>query len=79
MPFNFFKKTMSLPVKPRVLKVRGVAIMICRSTASIYEMAKSGLFPRPIKIGPRSSGWLVEEVEQWLADQAKKRDEGSEA
>lgn len=51
--------------------------MTKKSRASIYELGKKGLFPLPIKLGPRSSGWLVAEIEQWLADQAQKRGEGS--
>ena len=36
------------------------------SGSSIYRMAKAGTFPKPIKLGERSSGWIASEVEQWL-------------
>lgn len=69
---------MSLAVKKStVIKLDGVMDMTKKSRASIYELGKKGLFPLPIKLGPRSSGWLVAEIEQWLADQAQKRGEGS--
>ena len=38
------------------------------SGSSIYRMAKAGTFPRPIKLGERSSGWIGSEVDQWLDD-----------
>lgn len=27
-----------------------------------------GKFPKPYKIGPRTTGWRVEEVRQWMVD-----------
>lgn len=38
------------------------------SGSSIYRMASAGTFPKPIKLGERSSGWIASEVEQWLDD-----------
>jgi prophage regulatory protein len=38
------------------------------SGSSIYRMASTGKFPKPIKIGVRSSGWIASEVDQWLDD-----------
>lgn len=33
-----------------------------RSTASIYNLIRNGLWTRPVKIGERSSGWPDDEV-----------------
>jgi len=38
------------------------------SGSSIYRMASAGTFPKPIKLGARSSGWIGSEVDQWLDD-----------
>lgn len=38
------------------------------SGSSLYRMAAAGLFPKPIKIGIRSSAWRRSEVEQWMED-----------
>jgi prophage regulatory protein len=35
------------------------------SGTSIYRMANTGKFPKPIKLGERASGWLKSEVIQW--------------
>jgi prophage regulatory protein len=38
------------------------------SGSSIYRMASAGTFPKPIKLGERSSGWIDSEIKQWLDD-----------
>lgn len=35
-------------------------------------------FPKPIKLGPHSIGWLRAEVEKWLADRIAERDEAAQ-
>ena len=37
--------------------------------SSIYQMAKDGRFPAQIKIGKRASGWLEDEVDDWIRKQ----------
>lgn len=39
------------------------------SRSSIYDYAQKGIFPKPIKLGPRAVGWLEPEIEQWIQDQ----------
>ena len=41
-------------------------IPISRSTA--HALAAQGKFPKPIKLGLRSSGWLKSEINSWLDD-----------
>ena len=36
--------------------------------SSIYAMASKGEFPKPIKIGLRSSAWLENEIKDWVRD-----------
>ena len=36
--------------------------------SSIYAMASKGGFPKPIKIGLRSSAWLENEIKDWVRD-----------
>lgn len=49
---------------PEVRELVGV----CRATLWYWE--EKGRFPRRIKLGPNSVGWIRSEVEQWLADRA---------
>jgi prophage regulatory protein len=52
-----------------ILRLPAVKARTGRSRSSIYADAKAGLFPSPIRIGPRAVGWLESEVEAWLAQQ----------
>lgn len=38
------------------------------SRSHLYALMKEGKFPKPLKIGARSVGWRVEDVEAWIAD-----------
>jgi len=48
-----------------------------KSTSSIYEAIAAGTFPRPVKVGPRTSAWLEAEVDDWIAERIRERDEES--
>jgi prophage regulatory protein len=34
--------------------------------AHLYKLARSGNFPRPIKIGARASAWRSSEIAAWI-------------
>jgi prophage regulatory protein len=34
---------------------------------TIYALASAGKFPRPVKIGPRASAWILAEIQDWEA------------
>ena len=36
-------------------------------------------FPKPVKLGPNTAAWLVEEIEAWLRQRAAERDEADAA
>ena len=58
---------------PEVIQVTGLA----RST--IYLRMKEKTFPRHIKLGQRSVGWLEEEVHSWLDQRiSESREEGGQ-
>ena len=37
------------------------------SRSHLYALMKDGKFPKPIKLGARSVGWRVKDVEAWIA------------
>jgi len=37
-------------------------------------LAKAGQFPRPVRITARSSGWLLDEIQEWQAARIAARD-----
>ncbi|EIZ1551206.1 AlpA family transcriptional regulator [Vibrio parahaemolyticus] len=45
---------------PEVLAFTGA-----RSRQTIYNWIEKGAFPKPIKIGPNSIGWLKSECDTW--------------
>ena len=47
----------------KMLRLPDVIEMTGKSRSSIYA---DPTFPRPIKIGTRSSAWLLEEIQEWL-------------
>lgn len=50
----------------RILRLPAVSRKAGKSRSSIYAGIKEGTFPRPIKLGPRSVGWLEEEIDDWI-------------
>ena len=67
-----FQKT---PVKHiQLLKLQDVVALTGKSVTSIYTDTD---FPRPIKIGARSSAWVAPEVEEWIKQRIALRDASS--
>lgn len=46
---------------------------LCR--AHVHALAAQGRFPKPLKLVPggRASGWLLSEIDQWIAERAAER------
>ena len=45
-----------------------------KATSTIYEQIQKGLFPRPVKLGPRSVGWVEDEVDDHVEKLIASRD-----
>ena len=43
------------------------------SRSTIYLRIQKGTFPRPINLGARAVGWLDNEIEAWLVERMKIR------
>lgn len=63
---------------PDVAKKIGVNPFTIRRWATEEAYAAMG-FPRPIPLGANSTGFIAQEIEDWLAGQAAKRDGGNDA
>lgn len=57
----------------RIIKLPELKQMTGLSRSSIYALAAKGQFPRPIPLSTRASGWLYDEVSQWLQERAEMR------
>ena len=48
------------------LRLNAVIEITGLKRSTIYERAKAGTFPKPIKLGGKhASGWLAEEIARW--------------
>lgn len=57
----------------QIIRLPAVLDMLSVSKPTIYNWIKRGAFPAPLKIGPKASGWLLAEIEAWIAEHVTKR------
>ena len=50
----------------KILRIQQVAEQTGLSHSSIYKQIRLGLFPRPIKLTARASGWEESAVQAWI-------------
>ena len=60
----------------RVIKLKKVIELTSLSSATIYRLVKNGEFPKQLKLAERSSGWLLEEINDWLESKSTLRNGG---
>ena len=57
-----------------ILRRRQVEARVGLRRSTIYQGVADGTFPRTVRLGARSVGWLAHEVERWLADRVAARE-----
>lgn len=57
----------------RILRLKEVQRRTGKSRSGIYLGEQGGTFPRHVVIGPRSIGWLEEEIDSWIDARAAQR------
>ena len=60
----------------QVIKLKTVIQLTSLSSATIYRLVKNGKFPKQLKLAGRSSGWLLEEINDWLESKSTLRNGG---
>lgn len=60
--------------KYKVVRMPGLEDMTGLKRSKLYELMKENLFPKPIRLFGRSSGWLEFEVNNWIAQRISERD-----
>lgn len=50
----------------RLLRRREVQSRIGVSRTTLYDWTRRGLFPPPIKLGPRAVAWRESDVQAWI-------------
>jgi prophage regulatory protein len=51
----------------KILRVQAVAERVGFAPPTVWRRAKNGSFPKPVRIGPKVTGWIESEVNDWLA------------
>jgi prophage regulatory protein len=54
--------------RPKVEEMTGL------KRSSIYQYMAAGTFPKPVRLGPRSVGWLEPEIIAWQKSRIAERD-----
>ena len=62
----------------QVVKLKDVISITSLSRSTIYRLVQSGEFPKPIKLATHASGWLCDEIDQWVEERAALRGESNE-
>jgi prophage regulatory protein len=59
--------------RQRIIRKRELINMIGLSDPTIWRMEKDGTFPKRIRLGGNSCGWLESEIMVWLAERVAAR------
>ena len=60
----------------KAIKLAQVKEITTFSSATIYRLIEKGEFPRQLKLAERSSGWLLEDIYNWIEEKKNARDRG---
>jgi len=60
------------PIK-RIIRKKELLNMIALSDATVWRMEKAGKFPKRLRLGGNSCGWLLSEIDAWIASRAAAR------
>jgi prophage regulatory protein len=58
----------------RILKRRAAEAKCGLSKTALYDKIQKGKFPKPVKLSPKSVGWLESELDQWIEARIRERD-----
>lgn len=57
-----------------IIRLPAVSLATGYSKSHIWRLVAQGRFPKPVPLGPNSSGWVEAEVQAWIAGRIAKRD-----
>ena len=60
--------------RSKIIKRAQVQSATGLSRSTLYRLAASGQFPRPIQLGPRAVGWRSDEIAAWIEQRTAERD-----
>ena len=54
-----------------ILRRRQVEQRTGLARSTLYQYMQDGMFPKPVRLGPRAVGWLASDVDAWIASRVK--------
>lgn len=60
----------------RLIRLKEVMSICGLSRATIYKYMSEGTFPKNVSLGGRATAWSLAEVEFWVSERLRERDEG---
>ena len=54
------------PLVDHILRPREVCEVIGVSRTTLWRKSRDGEFPRPVRLGANSIGWLATDVQKWI-------------
>jgi prophage regulatory protein len=71
--YKNFEMERSMAMK--IIKLHDVKKLTTFSISTIYRLASQGKFPKPVKLAERSSGWIEQEVLDYLDNRIAQRED----
>lgn len=71
---KFGEQIIAERLRDAVLKISVVSAITALPVSTLYRKVQLGEFPAPIKLGESASGWLLSEVDTWIAERRAERD-----
>lgn len=59
----------------RLIRLKEVMHVTGLARATIYKYMKEGYFPRSVSLGANAIAWEESEVEEWILERLRERDE----
>ncbi len=59
----------------KVLRIKDVQARVGYSRSHIWQLERAGRFPRKIRLGPNSVGYVESEIDEWIAGKVAERDD----
>jgi prophage regulatory protein len=59
----------------RIMRLKEVMDTTGLGRSYIYKLIADGVFPKPVPLGARATGWVSDEVESWILERLGERDQ----
>jgi len=57
----------------QIIRLKEVIMRTGISRSSVYAYMKDNRFPKSVKLGKHASGWVAEEIDNWIEERIRQR------